>query len=453
MRSRAALLALLFVALGARSGAAQDGMLDPAFGSSGTRRIAFDLPGSTLSDLPNAVAVQTGGGIVVVGGAQNGAWGVDGAVARLTPSGAIDAGFATNGRLWFGFSVDDPLTDVLVEPDDQIVVAGSRPSGWGPDPEVFVQRLTATGGWSSGYYYPTTVEPASPAVRIARDRSTGRILVGYTSTASGYTSVRVFRLNPDLSRDWGFGFLGALQIDRPTGGVLLLTDLEVVEDGSILVVGSAWGGFGFDLFAARGDATGWLDPTFGVGGYREIAVDLDLYADDFATALAVDAAGRILIASRSQGPGFVDFAAALVRLTASGAPDPAFNGGQPLVVADTAGDDSMGGLAVQSDGRIVVAGKVQGAASPMFFAARYWPDGSADWSFGSFGVFSANFPNSPNDDYAVALALQAGRPILVGPAEWSAPDYDFGVMRLGSALLFADDFERGTTGGWSAHTN
>jgi hypothetical protein len=51
-----------------------------------------------------------------------------------------------------------------------------------------------------------------------------------------------------------------------------------------------------------------------------------------------------------------------------------------------------------------------------------------------------------------ALALQGGRPILVGPAEWSAPDYDFGVMRLTSSLIFADDLERGSTGGWSAAT-
>lgn len=120
------------------------------------------------------------------------------------------------------------------------------------------------------------------------------------------------------------------------------------------------------------------------------------------------------------------------------------------MVADTNGDDSMNGVVVQSDGRIVVAGEVQGAASPMFFAARYLEDGSTDWSFGSFGVFTANFPNSPNDDYAVALALQGGRAILVGPAEWSAPDYDFGVMRLLSSLIFNDNFDRGSTGGWSA---
>lgn len=313
MRTRAAAFALSLLLLPAALRAQADGTLDTSFGFAGSSRIPFDLPESTLRDVPSAVAVQSNGGIVVVGGAQNGAWGVDGAVARLTAGGQIDTGFATNGRFWFGFAVDDPLTDVLVEPDDQIVVAGSRPSGWGPDPEIFVQRLTANGVSSSGWYVAATVEPAWPTVRIARERATGRILVGYTSTASGWTSVRVVRLNPDLSRDWSYGFIGMLQIDHPTGGQLSLADLEVREDGSVVVVGSAWNGIDYNLFAARADATGWLDAAFGSGGYSEIAVDLEPYANDFAASLAVDAAGRILIAGSSQGPGFVDYATEIGR--------------------------------------------------------------------------------------------------------------------------------------------
>lgn len=450
MRRHVACAALLAATVGSGPTPAQvDGSLDAGFGASGSRRIPFDLTDSTLGDAPAAVAVEPGGRIVVAGAAQNGAWGIDGAIARLDSSGNLDPGFGSGGRIVFGFANDDPLTDVLVLPDGRVLVAGTRPWGWGPDPEIFVQAFGASGAALGSWYQADSLDAAWPAAKLARDPASGKILVGYTVTYGSSTFVRVVRLNGDLSRDSGYGFLGSLDVQHPGGVPLALADLEVLEDGTLVVAGSASTALGFDFFVARADAAGWLDAGFGAQGCQIVPVDLAPFGDDFAASVAADAQRRILIAGVGRSTLYSDRAAVLVRLTADGAVDSTFNGGEPLVVADTDGDDALGGLAVQSDGRIAVAGKVFGPASPMFFAARYWPDGSADWSFGSFGVFTANFPSSPNDDYAVALALSGGRPVLVGPAEWSAPDYDFGVMRLNSALVFADDLERGSTGAWS----
>lgn len=449
MRSRAAAVLLAALLWSSPAPAQSEGTLDPAFGSSGSRRIAFDLAGSTLDDAPAAVATQPDGRIVVAGAAQNGAWGIDGALARLDPSGNLDAGFGSGGRIVFGFAVDDPLTDVLVAPDGGLLVAGSRPSGVGPDPEIFVQRFTANGAISSSYAVSVALEPSAPAVRLALEPGSDRILVAFTQTWLATTWVTVIRLDPDLGRDTSYGFLGSLDILDPLEAPLTLADLAVADDGTLTVAGTYQGVLGGDFFVARADSGGTLEPGFGGEGMRVVAVDLASFGEDRAVALAVDPQGRALVAGHAIATGFDDPAAVLVRLTATGQIDASFNGGEPLVAADTEGDDSLNGIVVQSDGRLVVAGKVHGAASPMFFAARYLDDGSADWSFGSFGVFTANFPSSPNDDYAVALALDGGRPILVGPAEWNAPDYDFGVMRLNSALIFSDDLERGTSAGWS----
>ena len=166
-------------------------------------------------------------------------------------------------------------------------------------------------------------------------------------------------------------------------------------------------------------------------------------------ALAFDGLGRILVCGSAEEAQFSDAAAVLIRVDSNGAVDPGWNGGETLVVANTGGTDSMNGVAVQSDGKVVVAGRVNDQ-SPQFFAARFGPDGTADWSFGSFGVFRQDFPGSPDLDFPFALALQGGRPILAGLAEWSAPNYDFGVMRLASSLIFTDGFANGTTGAWSA---
>lgn len=441
--------AALAAALGAATAAAQtDGTLDGSFDLDGAVRVPFDYSG-TLRDVPAAVAAMPDGRIVVAGTATVAGFGDNVAVTRLFANGAVDTGFGASGRAVYGYAADEKVGGTLVEPDGSVLVAGSRPSGVNPNAEVFLDRLSPLGFYSAGVAL-SLPGLDFPWVAIARDPASGKIYIGFSYLFDGDHWIGVERRHPDLSPDEDYGFFGRFK-DRLPGNVpASVGAMALLPDGHLLVAGTYHGVSGSELYVSSVTAQGAVEIGFGVGGTAIVPIDLVAAGDDTLQAMAVDALGRILLSASAAAPGFSDDAAVLLRLTAGGAPDPDFNGGEPLVVADTHGDDALGGLAVQSDGRIVVAGKVFGAASPMFFAARYWPDGSADWSFGSFGVFSANFPNSPNDDYAVVLALEGGRPVLVGPAEWSAPDYDFGVMRLASSLIFADDFERGTAAGWSA---
>jgi len=448
MRRQITTAAALAVALGAAAAAAQDdGTLDASFDLDGAVRVPFDY-GGTLRDVPAGVASMPDGRIVVAGTAAVAGFGDNVAVTRLFANGAIDTGFGASGRAVFGYPTDELVSDVLAEPDGAVVVAGSRPSGASPGPEVFVDRVSSLGFHSTGIALPFP-GLSFPWAALARDPLSGKIYVGFSYTFDGSEYVAVDRRLPDLTPDNDYGFFGRFKYSLPGGAQGAVAALEVLPDGSLLVAGTAHEGSGSDLFVSRVTSTGAKDITFGTAGTAIVPLDLVTLGDDELQSMAVDALGRILLSGSAVAPGFGDKASVLLRLTGAGGVDPAFNGGEPLVVADTEGDDALGGLAVQSDGRIVVAGRVFGPASPMFFAARYLDDGSPDWSFGSFGVFTANFPNSPNDDYAVALALSGGRAVLVGPAEWSAPDYDFGVMRLASALIFADDLERGSTGAWS----
>lgn len=446
MSFRAGCLVTLLAVAGAAGGSAQDGTFDPAFGSGGAQRVAFDRPGTDGQDVPAAVAVQPDGGIVLVGTAPETAAGRNAAIVRLLPDGAIDTSFV-GGPFTYGPPGDDRGLDVLVEPSGSILVASARPNA-PPQYAYIVARWSASGfqvEFSMGF------TSAQPAIRLATDPLTGKTLVAMNVWTGTQDVIRVIRLEANLTVDPGYPTGGFYDIVAPGGGATYLADLEAMPDGRAVVAGYAFVTAGAtDFFVARLTPTGTLDGSFGSGGRTVVPIDLVDFETDVAVALAVDALGRPLVAGNAYDAAFGDQAAVLVRLTSSGAVDATFNGGLPLVVADTNGDDSTNGVVVQSDGRIVVAGKVHGAASPMFFAARYLDDGSADWSFGSFGVFTANFPSSPNDDYAVAVALQGGRAILVGPAEWSAPDYDFGVLRLQSWLIFADGFEGSTAGAWSA---
>src|SRR5437870_3563768 len=160
--------------------------------------------------------------------------------------------------------------------------------------------------------------------------------------------------------------------------------------------------FAHSVDAGPGD----LDPSFGAGGQ----VLTDFGGGDGARALALQADGRIVVAGRSC-PSTWRFA--LARHDADGTLDPSFGGGG-RVLTNFAGRDEASALALQSDGKIVVAGFSGAGGRQDFAVARYNPDGSLDPSFGSGGRVLTDFGG---DDEASALALQSdGKIVVAGSA-------------------------------------
>ncbi|MDQ1349445.1 MAG: hypothetical protein QG573_2824 [Acidobacteriota bacterium] len=447
MAIHSVLVATLLAMLGSAAARAQvDGTLDPSFAGGGATRIAFDRPGTNFRDYATALAIQPDGRLVVVGSAQETVAGSNVAVVRLNGDGAIDPSFGS-GPFTFGFADNDWATDVLVEPSGSILVAVVRQNGSANEYSVYRWSATGTFEASVGLGPGTGV---GPMMSLARDPISGKVLVAWNVFDGQNAAIRVVRLEQDLSLDLGYGPGGSRDIEAAGGLPTYLADMEVMPDGRLVLAARASvPAGGQDFLIARLTSAGPPDSTFGSQGLSLIPIDLVLNGSDEPVALALDALGRILVCGSAEEAQFSDAAAVLIRVDSNGAVDPGWNGGETLVVANTSGTDSMNGVAVQSDGKIVVAGRVNDP-SPQFFAARFGPEGAADWSFGAFGVFRQDFPGSPDLDFPFALALQGGRPILAGVAEWSAPNYDFGLMRLGSSLIFTDGFARGTTGAWSA---
>lgn len=446
MTTRPALAATLLVLLGSSSAQTQvDGTLDLSFAGGGAARIAFDRPGTNFRDYARALTIQPDGKIVVVGSAEEAGAGSNAAVARLDADGAIDPSFG-GGLFTFGVADNDWATDVLVEPSGSTLVAIVRQNGSAYEYSIY--RWSATGAFESSIGLgPGT--GVGPMMSLARDPISGKVLVAWNFFDGQNAAIRVVRLEQNLSLDPGYGSGGSRDIEAAGGLPTYLSDIEAMPDGRLVLAAHASvPAGGQDFLIARLSSAGAPDSTFGSQGLSLVPIDLVVNGSDEPVALALDALGRILVCGSADEAQFSGAAAVLIRVDSNGSVDPGWNGGEPLVVADTNGTDSMNGVAVQSDGKVVVAGRVNDP-SPQFFAARFAPDGTADWSFGSFGVFRQDFPGSPDLDFPFALALQGGRPILAGLAEWSAPDYDFGVMRLTSSLIFADDLERGSTAGWS----
>lgn len=150
--------------------------------------------------------------------------------------------------------------------------------------------------------------------------------------------------------------------------------------------------------------------------------------DDYANAMALAADGKILVAGRSaENSG--DFA--LVRLTRDGDLDASFGDGGKVTTALGSGSDVAYAVAVQEDGKIVVAGSSTRDGTGVDFAlVRYLPDGRLDEDFGSGGKVFTSL--SDDSDIAYALLIQAdGKIVVAGESNQGASNtgLDFALVR------------------------
>jgi uncharacterized delta-60 repeat protein len=172
--------------------------------------------------------------------------------------------------------------------------------------------------------------------------------------------------------------------------------VAVQPDGRIVVVGITLPFHG-EFALARYNVDGSLDASFGVGG----KVTTSLGGSEQANAVALQPDGRIVVAGGSSG----DFG--LARYNADGSLDTTF-GKSGKVRTDLGFSDDVFELAIQTDGRIVAAGGSDGD----FALARYNRDGSLDAAFGTGGKVTTDFEAF---DLAFGLAVQAdGRIVAAG---------------------------------------
>jgi uncharacterized delta-60 repeat protein len=133
-----------------------------------------------------------------------------------------------------------------------------------------------------------------------------------------------------------------------------------------------------DTAALAVSSSGYLDATFSEDG----KVVTNVVGDDSADAVAIQDDGKIVVAG--SGSGGTDIV--VVRYTVGGSLDATFDG-DGKVITDIEGEDSAFGITIQPDQRILVAGASDGAANAV--VVRYESDGGLDPAFGDGGVASA----------------------------------------------------------------
>lgn len=171
---------------------------------------------------------------------------------------------------------------------------------------------------------------------------------------------------------------------------------------------------------------GVLDNTFGTNG----RVITDIVAEDNeARELVIQTDGKIVVAGLSSTGSIDQFA--LARYDVNGVLDNTFGLGGIVVTNISAGDDVIRGMALQTDGKIVVVGYA-GVTNEYLAIARYNPDGTLDNGFATNGIDSLLIYDNPGSDRTVPndVKIQSdGKIVVVGFTKNSGGDLNCMVVR------------------------
>ncbi|MCW5623235.1 MAG: cadherin domain-containing protein, partial [Burkholderiales bacterium] len=256
----------------------------------------------------------------------------------------------------------------------------------------------------------------SAGARVDASTSTGGSTAFSTSTDTA--SITVTAVNDAPTFDAG---TGVATLPRVTGADIAESML-LQPDGRIIAIGrSMVPGNNFDFVAVRYLADGALDTSFGTGG----VVTIDIAGgSDQAYGAALQADGKIVLAGYARVGGTDDIA--LVRLNADGSLDTSFSGDGKLTYAIGLGHDNAYDVAVQTDGKIVVAATVVSGNRDVALL-RFNADGTLDGSFGAGGVVTTAV--GPGDDQARSLVIQDDGKLLVTGYASNGTNDDFMLVR------------------------
>jgi uncharacterized delta-60 repeat protein len=198
-------------------------------------------------------------------------------------------------------------------------------------------------------------------------------------------------------------------------------------DGKLVVVGTSEVGFALIRYTLDGRP----DPTFGSGGK---AMTYFTQSVTFANDVALQNDGKIIVAGvTGVTDGLVPPGGfALARFNSDGSLDNSFGTGGKVVTAFQSSSSSANTLALQADGKLVVAGYTYNAAASTesdFAIARYTSDGRLDSTFGTGGKVIVDFFRQ--NDFAFDVAIQPDQKVVVtGMATSPLTGSNFALLRL-----------------------
>jgi uncharacterized delta-60 repeat protein len=394
-----------------------------AYAAPGDLDTTFGAAGTTRTDLGStemtrALILQPDGKLVVAGDTDVGPSAP--VLIRYNPNGSPDPTFGIAGTVTTNFGSSDEFTALILQPDGKLVAAGYSYTGGNPD--VALARYNSNGSLDPTFGTAGTVITdfggGDGAYALILQPDGKLVVAGFATDVVGTADFALARYNSNGSLDPTFG-AGGKVTTHFSGPYDEAYALILQPDGKLVAAGYSYTGGNSDFALARYNPNGTLDPTFGTGG----TVTTDLGSPyDSARALALQSDGKLVVAGYMDGTSQSAFA--LARYNPNGTLDPTFGTGGVVVDADS-GDGAFA-LVLQPNNKLVAAGFSYAQGTQDFALARYNPNGTLDPTFGTAGTVTTDFGS---EDGARALILQPdGKLVAAGWAD-AAGDYDFGLAR------------------------
>ncbi len=334
------------------------------------------------------------------------------AAAISAAPGNLDLTFGNGGKVVTPIGSDNDYSfGASIQSDGKIVLAGETFNGTNRD--FALARYNTNGSldtaFGSGGKVVTPIGSGDESAGDLAIQSDGKIIVaGYSYNANSLIDFALVRYNTDGSLDNSFGIGGKVVTSFGSVGsdLVIAHAIAIQSDGKIVAAGRSFGDF--NKFAiARYNTDGSLDTSFGSGG--KLTTQISGTSNDEAYAVAIQSDGKIVAAGRSFNGANYDFA--IIKYNTNGSLDTAFGTGGKVTTNINNNDNALA-VAIQSDNKIVVGGhSVSPNGEGDFTITRYKTDGSLDTSFGSGGKVTTDISNN---DLAYAMTIQSNGRILLG---------------------------------------
>ncbi|HET9912172.1 MAG TPA: hypothetical protein VFQ13_09805 [Anaerolineales bacterium] len=385
------------------SAQAAEGTLDPTFGANGV--VTTDLGNS---DSVINIVLQPDGKIVMAANTGDPYWG-NPILIRYNVDGTLDTTFGTGGIVTA--ALQGP---VALQTDGKLIVGGNLNGGLGLARYTGNGALDTTFGTNGIAVAVENTDPNSNAAISFDDLAVqpdGKIVVvGTEEFIGGHTVYYVIvRFNENGTQDEDFGIV----FDEFPDGMQSHLRAVALQSGARIIFTGRVHPYNTDTSIGIGRIPpgpySRLDPTFGTDG--TVLTELPHFSHDRGS-LAIQPDDKIVIAGTMHNYSDDTEDLAVVRHTSNGVLDTTL-GGNGVVTTDLGQNESGNDLAIQKDGKIVVAGEShnQSEGSSAFLLLRYNNDGSIDTTFGDAGKIISNFGGSSAS--ATAVAIQPDGKIVI----------------------------------------
>lgn len=353
-------------------------------------------------------------------------------IATNAQSGVVDESFGNNGFVNTVINGTYNVTRATVlQPDGKIIVVGQA-----GEPSTYIAvaaRFNSDGSFDTSFGEDGNVlMPIGSMKSFATDvalQADGKIVMsGYTwDNVTG--NIFALRLNTDGTFDNTFGSNGVALVDN---GSDVSEAVTIQDDGKILV-----GGYSNDNFTvARFNTDGTLDSTFGSNGWSTTTFP---NAPSYVKNVKVQDDGKIVLG------GFLinnqnTFEIALARISSDGSIDNSFGTVGMVSFNIGNGNDFGEALAIQDDGKVIIAGYSVRETEYNLAMARFDTNGNLDSTFGVDGMVSTDF--NQREDYGTAITLQPDNKIILAGYSYALTGgSEVIVVRYDNVVLGTEDFQ------------